>query len=231
MYSFALSWQVGRIPDVRQYVLVCTAWHCLVPEWYKAVKGGTRRYQAVPRQYKEVPSCTKTVVSSTDRYIQYILVHTGTYCFVLIFLLNQLMLSWAFAGRRSGFRCGGRGRRLLFMLSFFSGTGAVGAVWQVCCLGLELADQGLGHGTTSNACFHEDARRKRWESHWLLCEKRQGTCIESSSLRINASCWSVREGIKGILSKYVKLLDWTTLKVCLKDEQLLEYIDMKLCDN
>ena len=39
------------------------------------------------------------------------------------------------------------------------------------------------------------------------------------------------EGIKGVLSKYVKLLDWTTLKVCLKDQQLLRYIDMKLCGN
>ncbi len=39
------------------------------------------------------------------------------------------------------------------------------------------------------------------------------------------------EGIKGVLSKYVKLLDWTTLKVCLNNQQLLKYIDMKLCDN
>jgi heat-inducible transcriptional repressor len=52
--------------------------------------------------------------------------------------------------RSSGFRRGGWGRRLLFMLSFLSGAGAVGAVGQVCCLGLEPADQGLGLGTTSN---------------------------------------------------------------------------------
>ncbi len=39
------------------------------------------------------------------------------------------------------------------------------------------------------------------------------------------------EGIKGVLSKYVKLLDWTTLKVFLKDQQLFKYIDMKLSDN
>ncbi len=38
------------------------------------------------------------------------------------------------------------------------------------------------------------------------------------------------EGIKGVLSKYVKLLDWTLLKVCLKDQQLLKYINMKLWD-
>ncbi len=29
-------------------------------------------------------------------------------------------------------------------------------------------------------------------------------------------------GIKGVLSKYVELLDWTTLKVCLRDQQLLK---------
>ena len=39
------------------------------------------------------------------------------------------------------------------------------------------------------------------------------------------------EGIKGVLLKYVKLLDWTTLKVFLKDQQLFKYIDMKLSDN
>ncbi len=39
------------------------------------------------------------------------------------------------------------------------------------------------------------------------------------------------EGIKGVLSKYVKLLDWTTSKVFLKDQQLSKYIDMKLSDN
>ena len=39
------------------------------------------------------------------------------------------------------------------------------------------------------------------------------------------------EGIKGVMSKYVKLLVWTTLKVFLKDQQLFKYIDMKLFDN
>jgi hypothetical protein len=39
------------------------------------------------------------------------------------------------------------------------------------------------------------------------------------------------EGIKGVLSKYVRLLVWTTLKVFLKDQQLFKYIDMKLSDN
>jgi hypothetical protein len=53
---------------------VCTCLYLYVLLWYKAVQGGTRRYQAVPRRYKEVPSGTKTVVNSTDRYI---LVRTG----------------------------------------------------------------------------------------------------------------------------------------------------------
>ena len=39
------------------------------------------------------------------------------------------------------------------------------------------------------------------------------------------------EGIKGALSKYVKLLDWTRLKNFLKDQQLFKYVDMKLSDN
>ncbi len=39
------------------------------------------------------------------------------------------------------------------------------------------------------------------------------------------------EGLKGVLSKYVKFLDWTTLKVFLRDQQLFKYIDMKLSDN
>ena len=44
--------------------------------------------------------------------------------------------------------------------SFFSGADAVCAVGCVCCLGLELASQGLGHWTTSNTCFLQDARRE-----------------------------------------------------------------------
>ncbi len=39
------------------------------------------------------------------------------------------------------------------------------------------------------------------------------------------------EGRKGVLLKYVNYLDWTMLKACLKDQQLLKYIDMKLGDN
>ncbi len=77
-------------------VLVCTAWYLNGTRRYKAVQGGTKRYQ-------EVPSCTKTVVSSTDRYI---LVHTGlmlnsTFRYIQVrtalywsFLLNQGTLSY-----------------------------------------------------------------------------------------------------------------------------------------
>jgi hypothetical protein len=39
------------------------------------------------------------------------------------------------------------------------------------------------------------------------------------------------EEIAGVLLKYVKFLDGTMLKVCLKDQQLLKNIDMQLCDN
>ena len=146
-----------------------------VPSSTKAVQEGTKLYQNGSMQYRQVHTGMFWIVVQ-----QYFLVHKGMYCFVLIFLLNQVMLAYrnpcnaarlnalysrsmqaqarfnehwdlqvlllfcplppyalggrrrrrALAGRRSGFRRGGRGRRLLFMLSFFSGAGAVGPVCQ-----------------------------------------------------------------------------------------------------
>jgi hypothetical protein len=37
--------------------------------------------------------------------------------------------------------------------------------------------------------------------------------------------------MRGVLMKNDMFLDWTILKACLKDQQVLPCIDMKLCDN
>jgi hypothetical protein len=68
--------------------------------WYKAVQsgtkavqleGGTKRYQNGSEQYRQVHTGTYWLDVK-----QCVLVHTGTChdCFVLIFLLNQVMLSY-----------------------------------------------------------------------------------------------------------------------------------------
>ena len=36
-------------------------------------------------------------------------------------------------------------------------------------------------------------------------------------------------GIKRVLLEYVKFLDGTMLNACLKDQQLLKYIDINIC--
>ncbi len=75
-------------------VLVCTA----------LVQGSTRRYKAVPSDTKEAQGGTKRYQNGIEQYRmvhtgtywsdfkQNVLVHTGKYCFVLIFLLNQVIL-------------------------------------------------------------------------------------------------------------------------------------------
>ena len=37
--------------------------------------------------------------------------------------------------------------------------------------------------------------------------------------------------VRGVLMKNGMFLNWTILKACLKDQQVLQCIDMKLCDN
>ncbi len=66
-----------------------------------------------------------------------------------------------------------------------------------CKPSLELAGQGLGHGTTSSADILEDllvesgARLRKTQSS----VRNVSGYMESSSLRIDASCWSVWEYI------------------------------------
>jgi hypothetical protein len=41
----------------------------------------------------------------------------------------------------------------------------------------------------------------------------------------------IGERVAEVLIKNGMFLDWTMLKACLKDQQVLQCIDMKLCDN
>jgi hypothetical protein len=188
-----------------------TSWYQAVPSGTKAVQGGNKLYQNGSMQYRQVHTGTFLIVVQ-----QYFLVRTGTYCFVLIFLLNQVMLAYRIpccnAARLNalysksmqaqarfnehwdpqvlllfcplppmlwgGIGGAGLSQAAAAASAAAGGGGAcssccpssaapalsglcVSAVRRVCCLGLELADQGLGHGATSDTCFLEDARRKR----------------------------------------------------------------------
>ncbi len=65
--------------------------HQAVPSGTKAVQGGTKLYQNGSMQYRQVHTGTFWIVVR-----QYFLVRTGTYCFVLIFLLNQVTVMLAY---------------------------------------------------------------------------------------------------------------------------------------
>jgi hypothetical protein len=66
------------------------------------------------------------------------------------------------------------------MLSFSSGASAVGPVGRVCCLGLDFAGQGLGHGTASNTWLVQDARASLVEELLSFLQKESGYMGSSS---------------------------------------------------
>jgi len=141
------------------------------------------------------------------------------------FALGERLLRRALAGGRRSFRRGGRGRRLRPSSAAQVPSAPSGAC---AVLASNLQVKGLATGQPPTPAFF----RMLVESGRRVAE----FCAKSVRVHgikfLENKCLVLKcEGIKGVLSKYVKLLVWTTLKVFLKDQQLFKYIDMKLSDN